>query len=79
MISDFERRNSFKSFRSASLVNSIFDSPATKIHPLDPTADLELQSPGSPERRSIYETSKFPHLHHHIPGRSGEVKKHTRR
>lgn len=81
MISDSERRSSFKSLRSASLVSSIFDSPQTKIHPLDPAADIELQSPGSPERRSIYDSNQIPHPHlgRSIPGRSGEVRKQPRR
>ncbi|XP_063696774.1 innexin shaking-B [Culicoides brevitarsis] len=81
MISDSERRSSFKSLRSASLVSSIFDSPATKIHPLDPTADIELQSPGSPERRSIYDSTQVPHAHlgRPLPGRSGEIRKQHRR
>lgn len=83
MISDSERRSSFKSLRSASLVSSIFDSPATKIHPLDPTADIELQSPGSPERRSIYDSThtQIPHAHlgRQLPGRSGEIRKQHRR
>jgi hypothetical protein len=68
MISDCDKRSSIKSLRSASLVSSIFDSATSIIHPLEPGVEIEIESPGTPERRSIFDSG---HLSSHKGGPSG--------
>lgn len=68
MISDCDKRSSIKSLRSASLVSSIFDSATSIIHPLEPAVEIEIESPGTPDRRSIFDTG---HLSTHKGGPSG--------
>lgn len=68
MISECDKRSSIKSLRSASLVSSIFDSATSIIHPLEPGVDIEIESPGTPERRNKFDSS---HLTTHKGGSSG--------
>lgn len=58
MSSDSGHRSSLKSFHSASLLSAVLESTASKIHPLEPGLDIDLDSPGTPDqkRRCIYES-----------------------
>lgn len=63
MLSDPDSRADLKTFRSASLVSSILDTGgSTKFHPLDPSVELELESPDTPRRRGIYDSGHHSHM-----------------
>lgn len=71
MLSDPESRVDLKTFRSASIVSSIFDTGgSTKFHPLDPSVTLELESPDTPRRRSIYDSGHQSHMGRAVSARS---------
>jgi hypothetical protein len=78
MISDCDKRSSIKSLRSASLVSSLFESATSIIHPLErfePNVEIEIDSPGTPERRSLFDTEQLSHVGRSASSRSTEVKK----
>ena len=71
MFSDSDNRISLKTFRSASIVSSILDSGgSTKVHPLDPSVELELESPDTPPRRGIYDSGQLSHMGRAASGRN---------
>lgn len=63
MLSDPDSRAELKTFRSASIVSSLFDTGGSKqFHPLNPSVELELESPDTPRRRGIYDSGQFTHM-----------------
>lgn len=75
MYSDFEKRERIRKLRSASLVESVFENSSTKIHPLDPTVDIDLQSPDSTESRKIHHNqTKLSSLYQQRFNKNGSIK-----
>lgn len=79
MISDCDKRSSIKSLRSASLVSSLFESATSIIHPLErlePNVEIEFDSPKSPERHSLFDSTQLSHVgSRSVSSRSADIKK----
>jgi hypothetical protein len=76
-----EHRSSFKSLHRASIVSSLFESTTKKIHPLEPGVEIEIESPDTPERRSIYDSRQTTHMGRAAHGRGSDLKRgiHSKR
>lgn len=74
MFSDFEKRERIRKLRSASLVESVFENSSTKIHPLDPTVDIDIQSPDSSESRKYQNQTKLSSIYQNRFNKNGPIK-----
>lgn len=75
MISDCDKRgSSIKSLRSGSLVSSLFESATSIIHPLERNVEIEIDSPNTPERHSLFESTQLSHVGRSLSSRA-DVKK----
>lgn len=78
MISDCDKRSSIKSLRSASLVSSLFESATSIIHPLErlePNVEIEIDSPNTPERHSLFDSTQLSHVGRSVSSRSADINK----
>lgn len=79
MFSDSDNRIGLKTFRSASLVSTIFDSETStnKLHhQFDPVADIDIESPDTPRKGGIYDSDHLSsHMGRAVSGRSGDLRK----
>lgn len=80
MISDCDKRSSIKSLRSASLVSSLFESATSIVHPLErlePNIAIEIDSPSTPERQTIFDNAQLTHVGRSVSlsSKSADIKK----